>query len=543
MKQTRRNFLRTTALGAAAAGMSRNIITDWRTPLSLQYPDDEEALLRQLANTALQAARDGGASYADIRFTRDRAIMVQAGTTDVEPPAEVNLIQAGVRVIVENTWGFASMSTRSTDEVAKLARTAVRQAKTSSWSGRSSIELAPTPRVEGRWEMPITRDPIGVPIEEMLEDINAAHSVATKHSDVINVHSRIDFARQDQVFASTDGSFTVQRIWKSIPFFPSHGSVAIKGKDGSATDLFAPFFWLRGAGYEAFKNANYPQVMEQMIEKLRRMKAAPPVEPGAYEVVLDGDAMCYILSATWADHTQIDRALGYEANASGTSWVAPPEELLGKKKIGHDLLTVKCNRNTPLSPCNVKWDAEGVEPEEFTVIDKGVLVDYQTTREQVAWLQEYYQRTGKPMRSHGCAQSLSAGHLTLQAAPNVIMQPSAADTKVDDLVSGISKGIYFEGGIAWTDQQGVTGQHGLLGYAYEIRNGKIGRMVKDAGLLFKTQEMYKKIQGLGGPSTVVFRGGGTYKGEPYQIGLPSGNSAPAVRLKDQKVTNTGSRTE
>jgi TldD protein len=541
MRYSRRDFIKTGSMAAAAYGVAPTIITDWKSPIreTSYFPDDDEALLKQLAATALQAAKEGGATYADVRFSRTRTIKVEAGSTDVEPPWQFNLVQVGVRVLLDNTWGFAAMSTRSNDEVAKVARTAIRQAKTSAWEGRSNIVLAEAPKVEnGKWNMPVKIDPIDVSVDEMLEKIYSGHRAVQKYTDIANIHTRIDFWRNDLAFANSEGSFTIQRTYGAIPLFPSYGEIAVKNADGSETQsVFAPSFWLRGAGWEAFKEVDYAAELEQCYQRAKEALKAPEVQPGLYEVVLRGESMCAIVDSTWNDHTQLDRALGYEANASGTSFVAPPEDVLGKKMVGNDMLTVKCNRDHPLSPANVKWDVEGVAAEEFTVIDKGRIVDYQTTREQVDWIKDYYTASGKPLKSHGCADSVGSGNVQIQAAPNVLMQAGTKDTKLDDLFSGIDKGMYFEEGFAWTDQQGVTGQHGLLGFAWEIRKGKKIGMVKNAGLIFKTEELFKKLQALGGQSTYVFRGGGKIKGEPAQIGLPCGTGAPATRIKDGRVTN------
>jgi TldD protein len=541
MKQTRRDFIKTSSLAAAALGTGGTVITDWYMPAGAFYPDEDPALLKQLAGTALQAAKDGGATYADVRFTRTRRVVVRMGSEDVEPPMNFNRVHVGVRVLLDGVWGFAAMATRSNDEVAKVARTAIRQAKSSAWANHPKVELAETPKVEnGSWVMPVEIDPLSVPIGQILADIEAGHNVAQKAKNLANVMTRWDFVRQDIVFASSEGSYITQRTYNSLPSPPGYAILALKNSDGSESkELNAPFMWAHGAGYEVAKNANYPAVMEKMVVDCDKLLKAPPVDVGMFDVVLSGDALGAVVGCTLGDHTQIDRALGFEANASGTSFVAPPEDVLGKMKLGNEQVTVKINHMHDMSPANAKWDLEGVPTEEFTVIEKGLLVDYQTTREQVAWMKDYYRASNRPMKSHGCAWAVDANNIQLQTRPNVILEPSTKETKIDELCSGIDRGVYFEGGIAWTDHQGVTGQHGLLGLAYEIRKGKVGQMVKDAALIFQTSDMFKKLTTLGGRSTYEFRGGGTYKGEPWQLGLPTGIGAPAARFKDGRVSNIG----
>ena len=83
------------------------------------------AELKGLADAALTTAKQLGASYADIRinryrnqflFTRDRRVQNIVNTED---------FGFGVRVLVDGTWGFASSSAVTKDDVAAIARQAV----------------------------------------------------------------------------------------------------------------------------------------------------------------------------------------------------------------------------------------------------------------------------------------------------------------------------------------------------------------------------------------------------------------------------------
>src|SRR4051812_44253900 len=104
----RRDFLKTSSLAAAGIGLSRNIITDWRLPASAHYPDDDPGEVQRLVAAALDSAKAGGASYADVRVTRTRGVAVALNKMSVQPPGNVNNVFVGVRVIVDNVWGFAS---------------------------------------------------------------------------------------------------------------------------------------------------------------------------------------------------------------------------------------------------------------------------------------------------------------------------------------------------------------------------------------------------------------------------------------------------
>ena len=69
------------------------------------------------------------------------------------------------------------------------------------------------------------------------------------------------------------------------------------------------------------------------------------------------------------------------------------------------------------------------------IIKDGVVVDYQTTREQAPYLAEYYASQGRPVRSHGNSYAQSWEDVQFQRMPNVSLLPGSRDTTWDDLIA------------------------------------------------------------------------------------------------------------
>jgi TldD protein len=169
--------------------------------------------------------------------------------------------------------------------------------------------------------------------------------------------------------------------------------------------------------------------------------------------------------------------MGYEANYAGTSFVAPPEKILGQFKYGQELMHVVGDRSQEGALSTIGYDDDGVKPEAFDIIKDGVVVDYQTTREQAPWLRWWYEKSGKPMRSHGCSYAQGWNNVQFQRMPNVSLQPSAKDLTQADLVSGVDNGILIIGDGSFSiDQQRYNAQFGGQVF-YEIKNGKVGGML------------------------------------------------------------------
>ena len=135
--------------------------------------------------------------------------------------------------------------------------------------------------------------------------------------------------------------------------------------------------------------------------------------------------------------TELDRAIGEEANYAGTSFVAPPEKMLGQLRYGPDFMNVQADRTQEGSLSQVAWDDEGVPADKWLLVERGIFKDYQTTREQVARIQKL---TGVT-RSHGCSFAESWNAVQFQRMPNVSLLPGERDVSVDDIVADTKRGV------------------------------------------------------------------------------------------------------
>jgi TldD protein len=245
-----------------------------------------------------------------------------------------------------------------------------------------------------------------------------------------------------------------------------------------------------------------------------------PADIGRYDIVYSAAAMTQILGSTLVRATELDRALGYEANATGTSYLGPdPMKLLGTP-VASPVVTVMCERSTSDAVATVKWDDEGVTPETFALVKKGVLVDYQTTREQAAWIAPWYQKQGRAVASHGCAGAPSAGDVTMQHTPNIVLEPSVGTEDEESLIAQMEHGLYVPGITVYMDFQCSSG-FGLIPGAFEVRNGKRAAVVNFAsgtlGTVFRSADFWKDVTAVGGAKSAAwFDGPEVYKGEPGQ---------------------------
>jgi TldD protein len=537
---SRREFVRTTSVAAAAiAGLTAvpaaargALLAPAHSSPSLGDDPDIEAL----AHLAVDAARSAGASYADVRFSRNRSQSLFTRERRVQGLVDNETQGFGVRALVNGAWGFAASRELSRDEVARVARQAVAQARANATTLVRPVVLAPvTPVPRGNWRTPIEIDPFTISVEDKVGALLAANAEALKAGGRF-VNSSMFFLREEKTFASSDGSYVVQTIYRTQP----RVTVTAVSKDQSdfqtrSSSEIAPM----GRGYEHVRDAklveNAPKWAAEAVQKL----TARPVDVGRYDLVLHPSHLWLTIHESVAHPTELDRALGFEANYAGTSFVAPPEKVLGKLRYGSKLMNIRGDREQPGSLSAVGWDDEGVKPESFDIIKDGVFVDYQTTREQAPYLAEYYRASGRALRSHGCSYAESWSDVQFQRMPNVSLMPGEKELGWDDLIAATDRGIAIIGDGSFSiDQQRYNAQFGGQLF-YEIKGGKITGMLKDVAYQMRTPDFWGALDMIGGRKS--YHLGGAFndaKGQPSQVNAVSHGCVPS-RFRSINVINTG----
>src|SRR5262249_45087550 len=187
----------------------------------------------------------------------------------------------------------------------------------------------------------------------------------------------------------------------------------------------------RGQGWEYITSLDMPGNAAAWAQLAVEKLSAKSVEAGRYDVILDPRNLWLTIHESIGHPTELDRAMGYEANYAGTSFVAPPEKQIGKLRYGTDLMNIQGDRTQEGSLARCAWDDEGVAADQWLIIEKGMFKDYQTTREQSAWISKL---TGVN-KSHGTSFADSWDSVQFQRMPNVSLLPSDKDISMNDIVA------------------------------------------------------------------------------------------------------------
>jgi TldD protein len=532
----RREFLKTTALAAVAAGaVARPAAAG--PPTQGQGPR-MDASVRDLLMVALNAARSGGASYADARIQRQRQNFVFTREQQILNVVDTDSMGCGVRALVDGTWGFAATRRLTRDAVAGAAREAVAIARANRVARDRSVELASSPsHPDASWRSAFTIDPFTVSIEEKTNVLLRANAEAMRAQNVRFVTSGLFFVKEERNYANTDGSVIAQVAVRSWPVFTATAIAPDRSDFQNRTNVAPPM----GRGWEYIQQVDLVGNAQRWGEDASQKLSARPVEVGRYDLVLHPSNLWLTIHESIGHPTELDRAMGYEANYAGTSFVAPPERMLGQFRYGPDFMNVQGDRSQEGGLSTIGYDDDGVRPEDFPIVRNGIFNDYQTTREQAPWLGWWYQRQGIPTRSHGCAYAQGWSNVAFQRMPNVSLMPGERDLTWDDLVAATERGIAIIGDGSFSiDQQRYNAQFGGQLF-YEIRDGRITGMLKDVAYQIRTPDFWAAMDMLGGRRSYEL--GGSFfdgKGQPSQINAVSHGAVPA-RFRQINVINTGRR--
>jgi TldD protein len=512
----RRGFVQSMFVLGAATGLRPS-------SLLLAYPPNGE--LRELADAALASAKAAGASYADVRinryrnqfiFTRDRRVQNIVNTEDYG---------FGVRVIVDGTWGFSSSSNVTKDEIARVAKQAVAIAKANRRLNEEPVRLAPVEAYDAEWNTPVTKNPFDMPLQPKLDLLLQIHEEALKVKGASFVSASMQFVNEQKYFASTEGSHIQQSLIRSYPSFSVTAVDRGTGKFYSRASLTAP----TGMGYEYIEG--YPLLEEARVaaEEAVAMHKAKPAPAGQKTLILHPTNLWLTIHESVGHSTELDRALGYEANLAGTSFLTTDK--LGKFEFGSKIVNLVADKTQDRAIATCGYDDDGVKTSRWHLIKDGVFVDYQTTRDQAHLIGQ--------KASHGCSYADSWGSIPFQRMPNVSLEPGEKDLTENDIISATDDGVYVKGDASYSiDQQRYNFQFSGQTF-WEVKNGKITTQLRDLAYQSNTPEFWKSCDMVGGKSTYAL--GGAFsdgKGQPMQTNSVS-HGAPITRFARVNILNTG----
>ncbi len=540
----RRKFIQMSGVGIGGVMLNVPIFGNNVSASQLLSPINI-ALKKKMSDIALNTATSKGASYVDVRIGRYLNQYIFTREEKVRNVTNTESFGAGVRVIVDGTWGFSATNDFTENGIKQAAEQAVAIAKANSKIQTEKVVLAPNvPHGTTSWKTPLKKKAMEVPISEKVELLLAANAAAMDNG-ASYINNSLFQVNEQKYFASSEGSYIDQDVHRIWPTFTVTCIDKESGKFKTRDALSSPM----GMGYEymdgndsdkiagpveglIFYNKSYDIVEDAKNAAIqaKQMTTADSVEPGKYSLVMEPHHLGLTIHESVGHPLELDRVLGYEANYAGTSFATIDKWKAGNFEYGSKIVNLVADKTQTHTLGAVGFDDEGVKCKKWDLVRDGVLVNYQAIRDQVKMLDQD--------ESHGCCYADSWDSIQFQRMPNVSLEPGKEKYSVDDMISDVEKGIYVVGRGSYSiDQQRYNFQFGGITF-FEILEGKITRMINDVAYQSNTQEFWNSCSKICDENDYRFFGSFfDGKGQPGQVSAVSHGSS-TTRFDNINVINT-----
>ena len=492
--------------------------------------------LRRLADAALTRARELGAEHADLRVERIRDQSMSLRDARLDGTSDREDVGLAVRVVHDGTWGFASDVALTPEAAVRIAERAVEVAKVSRPLSTERVVLAEEPaHGDVTYVSAYEVDPFTVPDSDKVSMLADWSAGLLAHDVVAHAEAGAHMVMENKFYADLAGTTTTQQRVRVNVQLEAVGVDKESGRFDTMRTLAPPV----GRGWEhvigspgspasSASSWDWATELDEMPGHLADKLRAPSVEAGTYDLVIDPSNLFLTIHESIGHATELDRALGYEANYAGTSFATFDQ--LGSLAYGSPVMNVTGDRTTEHGLASIGYDDEGVAGQQWDIVKDGVLVGYQLDRAMA--------RLKDLGRSNGCAFADSPGHVPMQRMANVSLQPAEGGPSTEELISRVDNGIYIVGDKSWSiDMQRYnfqfTGQR-----FFRIENGRLAGQLRDVAYQATTTDFWGSLEAVGGPQTFVL--GGAFncgKGQPGQVAAVS-HGCPTTLFRGVRILNT-----
>ncbi len=471
--------------------------------------------MKDICKIALEVTDKKKADYADIRVINEQNQSIVYKNGKVGNLAQDDTIGYGIRVLKNGAWGFAASDDLSPEAIKETAALAVTIAEASALTIKNSIQLADEPAYQDTWTTPYIINPFDVPINEKIEIMEQVDKICRKTKLAKECKVFMQFIREHKLFASSHGSLIEQVIMISGGGFKLTVS---DGNDIQTRSYPVSFDGIhQSTGYEIIPAmdmvGNAERVREEAVSLLKAKECPSGIKK---DIILMPSQLVLQIHESAGHASELDRVLGYEADFAGTSFLTT--EKLDTFKYGSDIVNIVADSTIPNGLATQGYDDEGVKAQRWHIVQKGIHRGYMMNRETAPQI-------GKT-RSNGCNRVESFSDIPITRITNLSLMPDKGT--LDELVNDTKDGILMDTNSSWSiDQQRLNFQFGCE-IAWEIKNGKIKRALKNPYYKGMTPEFWNSCDAICGEQEFKLLGVmNCGKGQPMQVNRMSHGCAPA----------------
>jgi TldD protein len=475
--------------------------------------------MQELTEHALNVATIKGARYADIRIVDRREQVVSVKNGNVDGIGDQDSQGFGVRVLVDNSWGFAASAYITREEVERVTTLAVKVARASALVPGEPVDLGPKIAGAGKYTTPIQIDPFTISLEEKLDLLFRADGIMRRNAGVKVVEGNVLAVRTHKYFANTDGAFLEQTIYES------GGAIAATAVNDTEVQIRShpnSFRYQGTGGWEYVTNADLAGNAERVAEEAVKLIFADVCPSGETTLILGSSQLALQIHESCGHPTELDRVYGTEAAFAGRSFLTTDKR--NNFRYGSDIVNLTADSVRATGLGSFGWDDEGVPASSTPLVKNGEFVGYLMSRETASKL---------GLGSNGCMRADGWNRIPLIRMTNVSLEPGPWE--LDDLIADTDDGIFMETNRSWSiDDMRLNFQFGTE-VGYEIKGGKRGRLLKNCTYAGITPDFWGSCDAITNEKHWTLWGTPNCgKGEPMQT-MGTGHGASPARFRNVRV--------
>ena len=449
--------------------------------------------MKNIAQRTVDNLKSLGVDYGDVRCETVKTENTGFRNARLEECDVRETQGVGVRVLINGAWGFSACTGFKQEDIDTAAARAVEIARAA--GGRGKVELSDLDIQQGVYTGPCEKDPLEVSREDKI-------SILQKISDDMMADDRIKsswaelwFENRNRVIGTTRGDL----IETDLTFTqPSLTATAVSGGDAQSRSFQDG---ARIAGWEWVEDSGFARWGEKAREEALLKVLADESPSGEMDLLLDGLHLSLTMHESVGHPTESDRALGWEANMAGRTFLKLNDQ--GSLKYGSEKVNFIADNTLPYGVASWGWDDDLVPGQKWYTVKNGIFQQFGSVRETALLI-------GRDS-STGCCRAMNAQCFPINRQPNFYLDPADNGVSPEDLASEIDHGIWIEGrGSFSIDQRRENFQFGG-------KNGKKVRPLKKVIYRSKTPVFWGSLDGIADKR--YFRTMGLLtcgKGEPMQ---------------------------
>ena len=473
----------------------------------------------EYAQSAVQGAFDAGATYADARVIVSRMEHIDVQNRAVQTLVHTEQGGIGVRALIGSSWGFFAVSDISQHAARLAGKRAAAVAKASAGVAGPPLQFADVPVVADTYRTPFEEDPAAVPLAEKVDMLIGVTGSMEAVPGIAIAKASLTFWDTDKWFVSSQGHRIHQHLLESGGGFDA---TALGERETQRRSYPQSFGQFETGGFEVVRHWDFPGNAQRIAEEAAALLTAGELEQRETAVILESSQLALQIHESVGHAVELDRILGWEAAFAGTSHLELDQ--LSHHRYGSPLMNITADATLPGALGTFGYDDEGTPASRVDIVKDGMWVGVLSGRDSAAIA---------GLAPGGMVRGDGYNRLPMVRMTNVGLLPG--NSSLDEIIAETKDGVYLATNRSWSiDDKRLNFQFGTE-IGWEIKDGKLGRMVKNPTYTGITPQFWGTLDMLAGEAEWVHWGTPNCgKGQPMQV-AHTGHSASPGRFASVRV--------